>query len=98
MVGRVFTLQVKPGRMDEFVRTWNQQMLPAAESQPGWLSGRLLVDRASGKVLIVGIWASEGEATAGGPGSLCANRQRDLIGDMVTGTPVIETLEVAGES
>ena len=98
MVGRVFTLQVKPGRMDEFVKTWNEQMLPAAESQPGWLSGRLLVDRASGKVLLVGIWATEAQATAGSPGSSYANRQRELLGDMVMGSPIIETLEVAGES
>jgi heme-degrading monooxygenase HmoA len=97
MYGRLFSLQVKPGRMDELITKWNDEMVPVARAQNGWLGARLLVDRATGKAVVVGFWATEADAVASGAGSQHAERQRALVADLVTGPPVIETLEVAGE-
>lgn len=83
--------------MDELVKLWHDGMLPAAQSQPGWVSARLLVDRLSGKVLVVGMWASEADAMASSGGAH-AERQRQLLGDLLTAAPLMEHFEVAGDA
>jgi quinol monooxygenase YgiN len=98
VTGRLFSFRVTPERVDEFVTLWHDTMLPLAKSQPGWTSARLLVDRQSGKIVVVGIWASQSDAIASGVGSVHAERQRALLGDLVTAPPTIEDFEVAGEA
>jgi heme-degrading monooxygenase HmoA len=98
MYARHFTIQVKPERMDEFVQLWHSAMLPAAQTQTGWRAARLLVDRKSGKVVIIGFWETEADALASGVGSAYAQKQLTTLGDLATAVPVIEHFEVAGEA
>lgn len=98
MYARLFTIQVLPDRMDEFIQRWHDAMLPLAQQQPGWRSARLLVDRQAGKAVVVGIWESEADAMVSGAGSAYAQQQQALLGDLNTAPPVMEHYEVAGEA
>jgi heme-degrading monooxygenase HmoA len=94
---RVITIQVIPDKVDEFVNVWHSRMAPNAQKQPGWQSARLLVNRQTGKVLVVGIWTTEAEAQASGTGSEYAERQMALLAGLVTAPPVFEHYEVASD-
>jgi hypothetical protein len=84
--------------MDEFIRLWHSDMLPTAQAQRGWRSARLLVDRDSGKVVVVGFWETEADAMVSGAGSAYAAKQQELISGLITEPPVMEHYEVAGEA
>jgi heme-degrading monooxygenase HmoA len=98
MYARLFTVQLAPDKVDEFIRLWHSDMLPNAQAQRGWRSARLLVNRDTGKVVVVGMWATEADAMTSGAGSAYAARQQDLINDLITEPPVMEHYEVAGEA
>jgi heme-degrading monooxygenase HmoA len=84
--------------MDEFIQVWHNSMLPTAQAQKGWNSARLLVDRETGKVIVVGFWETEADALASGAGSAYAEKQRDFLGSLAIVPPAIEHYEVAGEA
>jgi heme-degrading monooxygenase HmoA len=98
MYARLFTIQVNLERVDEFVQLWHSAMLPTAQAQKGWKAARLLVDRGTGKVVVVGFWETEADALASGTGSAYADKQRAILGDLISTPPVIEHYEVAGEA
>lgn len=62
---RLATLQANPGKVEEVIRMHREQALATLRQQPGFEESRLLVDRASGKVMSVTLWASEAAARAG---------------------------------
>lgn len=98
MYARTFTVQVSADKLDDFIRLWHEAMLPAARQQAGWQSARLLVDRKTGKAVVVGIWATEAQAMATGGGSSYAQAQVNKISSLITAPPVVEHYEVAGEA
>jgi hypothetical protein len=95
---RLFNIQVIPDKVDEFIDRWHNAMLPNAQMQKGWQSGRLLVNRQSGKVVIVGMWATEADALASSGGTEYGERQAALLTGLVSAPPVIEHYEVAGDA
>jgi len=98
MHARVFSVQVAPEKMDEFIQLWHTAMLPTAQAQPGWRSARLLVDRKASKAVVVGIWETEADALATSTGSAHAEKQRAILGSLLTAPPVVEHYEVAGDA
>jgi hypothetical protein len=58
----------------------------------------LLVNRHSGKVVIVGMWATEADALASSGGSEYGERQAALLAGLVSAPPMIEHYEVAGDA
>jgi heme-degrading monooxygenase HmoA len=98
MYARTFTVQVSPDKLDDFIHLWHEAMLPAARGQAGWKSARLLVDRKTGKAMVVGIWETEAEAMATGGGSAYAQGQVNRISSLITAPPVVEHYEVAGDA
>ncbi|MGZ8800794.1 MAG: antibiotic biosynthesis monooxygenase family protein [Aeromicrobium sp.] len=97
MYGRLVTLQIAPGRMDEFIAKWHSDMIPLASSQPGWSGARLFVNRESGRAVVVGMWATEQDSRASGPPSAHADRQRSLMSEFVNAPAQFEDFEMAGE-
>ena len=98
MHARLFSIQVFPEKMDEFIQLWHNAMLPAAKEQKGWKSARLLVDRKTSKVIVIGLWETEADALASGTGSAHAEKQRAILGSLLTAPPVVEHYEVAGDA
>ncbi len=60
MFARVTTIGgVPPERLDEMTREIIEHVLPALRMQDGFAGSLLLVERGSGKVLMVNLWESK---------------------------------------
>ena len=62
---RISTLQADPSKVEEVTRYHREQALATLRQQPGFEESQLLVDRTSGKIISVTLWASEAAARAG---------------------------------
>jgi heme-degrading monooxygenase HmoA len=56
---RVATFQAPPDRVEEGIRYVYERLLPQTRQMEGFKEAYILVDRQSGKGLIVGLWESE---------------------------------------
>src|SRR5215211_4336040 len=61
---RMTTLQCDPSKLEEGIRFAREQSPAILRAQPGFEGMRLLVDRASGKMVAVVQWESEATAQA----------------------------------
>jgi heme-degrading monooxygenase HmoA len=61
---RLTTLQADPSKVEEVNRFYREQALATLRQQPGFEESRLLVDRTSGTIISVTLWASEAAARA----------------------------------
>ena len=98
MYARVVTAQISPDRVDEAIRLFRDSITPAAREQKGFQSGRLLVDRKTGKVISVGLWETEADIQATGEGSVYLQEQLAKFASLFTAPPIVEHLEVAVEA
>jgi hypothetical protein len=58
-------LQLQPGKLDDFIRIFQDSIAPAAAAQPGFGGITLLTDPQLDKVLAVGMWETEEDLLAG---------------------------------
>ena len=59
MFARASRIEGSPDRLDDAIRQFREENLPAAQGQPGFGGGMLLVDRSSGAALAVTLWETE---------------------------------------
>ena len=59
MFARVTTVQGQADRLDEGVRTFQEQTLPLIQGQPGFQGVYLLADRQQGQALAISLWESQ---------------------------------------
>lgn len=98
MYARVTTVQVSPENMEEAIRLWRDSVMPAAREQKGFKSGRLLVDRKTGRGISIGLWETEADVQASGEGSAYLREQLAKFAGLFTAPPTIEHYEVAAEA
>jgi heme-degrading monooxygenase HmoA len=98
MYARVVTAQVAPGKITEGIQLWRDSVMPAAREQKGFKSGRLLVNRQTGKIISVGLWETEADLQASGEGSAYLQAQLAKFASLFTAPPVIENYEVGAEA
>jgi len=98
MYARVTSVQVSPDKVDEAIQLWRDSVMPAAKQQKGFKSGRLLVDRKTGKAVSVGLWEMEADVQATGERSAYMQEQLAKFASLFTAPPVIEHYEVAAEA
>ena len=93
MHARVTTLQLQPGKLDEFLRFFQDSIAPAAAAQPGFGGITLMTDPRLGKVVAFGLWDSEADLLA----SEGAYYQAKLgeVGRLLDGPPLREAYEVS---
>lgn len=95
MYASVTTVQVQPDKVEELIRGYTEvaQSIPQVQ---GLKSARLLTDRTSGKVLILGLWETEADARAF---ETNPTFQQALAGlrDYLVGAPTREYYEVSFE-
>src|SRR5262245_52696326 len=93
MFARVTILQLQPGKLDEFIRIFQDSIAPAAAAQPGFGGITLLTDPQIGKVLAVGLWETEDDLLAGE----ATYYQKGLaaISNLLTAPPSREVYEVS---
>ena len=59
LFARTTRIEGSPDRLDDSVRQFREETLPAAQGQPGFGGGMLLADRSSGAALAVTLWETE---------------------------------------
>lgn len=64
MFARVSTVQGSPDRLEEAVRQYRDELVPAARQQRGFKGAYLLVDRGTGKGMSITLWATEDDLRA----------------------------------
>ena len=65
MFARLTIAQCKPGTMDELTRIYQESIVPAAESQKGYIKAYLLTNSKENKGISIAVWESEEDAVAG---------------------------------
>ena len=98
MYARLLIAQVASEKIDEFIQLWRDKILPIHREQSGWNSTRLLIDRNTGKAILMSLWEAEAERQASGTGSAQGQKVHAIIGHLLAGKPVMEHYEVAGEA
>jgi heme-degrading monooxygenase HmoA len=59
MFARSTRLEGSPDRLDDAIRQFREDTVPAAQGQPGFRGGMLLADRSSGVAMAVTLWETE---------------------------------------
>ena len=98
MHARLLIAQVSPEKIDELTQLWHDRILAAYKEQNGWKGARLLVDRQTGKAILMSVWEAEAEGRASSMGSAFAQQVHAIIGHLLTGRPVAEHYEIAGDA
>jgi hypothetical protein len=91
MYARQTTAQIDPSRVDELLRTTREQTVPLVQQQ-GAKGLRLFVDRGTGKVVIVSLFASAAAAQAA---AAALNQNRDERSRELGVSATTELFEVA---
>jgi heme-degrading monooxygenase HmoA len=93
MFARVTTLQLQPGKLDEFLRIFQDSIAPAATAQPGFGGITLMTDPRIDKVMAVGLWDTMADLIAGESGYY--NEQLAGVRYLLAGPPLREAYEVS---
>jgi len=64
MFARLTTIRMKGDRQEEFVKTYEERVIPAARLQKGYRGAYLLTDRTTNKGILFTLWDSEEDAIA----------------------------------
>jgi heme-degrading monooxygenase HmoA len=90
---QVTTLQLQPGKLDEFIRIFQDTLAPAAAAQQGFCGSTLLSDPSIGKVITVSLWETEAAMLAGDLNS--TEGQFASVCALLGGPPLREVYEVS---
>ncbi len=93
MFAAVTTGQTPPERLDDMVRTYQHQVLPAVQQLPGFRGGQILGDRTTGTFIGIALYDTEADALAAGS-SPAAQQLRDVLAGFVSETPRRDVHEV----
>jgi len=94
MFARLTIVQVKADKMDEVIKIYGDQVVPAAKSQKGYKEILLLTDRKTGKGISITLWESEQDAIANDKSGYY-QQQVARFKDHFTKPPVQENYEVS---
>lgn len=93
MFARATRLEGSPDRLDEAIRQFREQTLPAAQEQPGFGGGMPLADRSSGAAMALTLWETEENMR---DSERFASQQRSQVASTAgaSGEPRVEHYEV----
>ena len=96
MYARVATGQVKPGKMEEFIKIYNETQKSVNQQVQGFQSARLLTDPSTNRGIAVTIWATESDAKASVTPSVMENVMA-RFGEVLEGPVTNEFYEVSSD-
>ncbi|MEJ2682991.1 MAG: antibiotic biosynthesis monooxygenase [Candidatus Sulfobium sp.] len=94
MQAKVVTFQIKPGRRDEFIRLFQEFVVPGARKHKGFKGGLLLTDPKTGKGTSVALWETEADIIASEASGFYKEWVARLS-DLFSGAPAREIYEVS---
>jgi heme-degrading monooxygenase HmoA len=93
MYARVAQVKIQPQRVQEAIRIYQEGVVPALKTQPGFKGAELLVQPESGRGISITLWETEAARTAGEVGGFYQSQLQRFAG-MFTETPVRDAYEV----
>jgi heme-degrading monooxygenase HmoA len=69
MYARVIHASVVPGKTDQAIATFRDEIVPIIKEKPGYLGTAIFVDREKGDAETVSLWETREAAEATGPGT-----------------------------
>jgi heme-degrading monooxygenase HmoA len=97
MHARITSVDIQPGKVNDAVKAYEEQVLPASQGQAGFVSALLLVDRDASKAISITLWESE-EALTNGEISPYYIEQLKKLAPFFAGMPQRESYEVTSYS
>lgn len=83
MYARTIQAALVPGRADDAISTYEEQVLPLLQQQPGYVRSTMLIDRDKNEAMTITIWESKEAAGATGEGTAYLKRAVGLLAGMV---------------
>lgn len=94
MFARVTTMYIRPEMLDKATSIFENSVLPAANSQKGYCGAKLLLDRKTGKGIVITLWESEADAIANEENKYYEEQLLKVL-VMFVADPIKEGFEVA---
>ena len=94
MFARLTTVQMKVEKIDEGIKNFEENVVPAAKSQKGYRGAYLLTNRKTGKSISISLWDSEEDALANEQSGYY-QEQLYSFKDLFTAPPVRDGYEVS---
>lgn len=69
MYARVIRATIIPGKADDAIATFRDEIVPVIKDKPGYLGTTIMVDRERGEAETMSLWETREAAEATGPGS-----------------------------
>ena len=69
MFARTITAAIVPGKADEAVQIYNEQVVPLMKQQPGYVRSTMLLDREANEAMTISVWESHEAAASTGEGT-----------------------------
>ena len=69
LYARTISAALVPGKADEAIRIFHDQVIPMIETQPGYVRTTLLVDRENNQAMTITIWESKEGLESTGQGT-----------------------------
>ena len=93
MYARIFSAHFQPDKLGEASRVVQELIAPVVQLQKGNKSVSFLLDEASGKGMIVTVWATEADRDASEHNGFL-RQQIGKLATLVAGRPSVERFEV----
>ena len=94
MVAHLTTAQFQLDKIDEVIKIFEENIMPAAKSQKGYRGGYLLTDRDTGKAIAIGLWDSEEDIAANLQSGFYQEQVGKVVPFLIT-APAREVYDVA---
>ena len=94
MFARLTTGQMREDRLGEAVKLYEESVLPLGKQKKGRCGSYYLIDRRTGKTIVISLWDSEDDAIATEKSGYYQG-QVNKFKDFYIGTPVREGYEVS---
>ena len=95
---RVTNVQLKPGKMQDLIKAYDDSVVPAQKAQKGYQGSYLMTDASSSKGLSISVWETEADVLAGESSGGYYEQQIEKFGSALAGTPALEHYELSSEN
>jgi hypothetical protein len=97
MYARVFSGQLQPNKIEEATQLVQDSIIPVAQQQQGFKNLLWLIDRNTGKGMIISLWESEATRSASETNGFL-REQLAKLATVVVGPPTTERFEVGSQT
>jgi heme-degrading monooxygenase HmoA len=94
MYARVTFATAQPDKIDDVTKVMRDSVLPALKKQKGFKNMFFLVDRNAGKGMVIGLWNTEADMTAGESSGFYREQVVKVV-PLLAGSPTLEHYEVS---